>query len=76
MNEIQELSDLRPAPGTTSTTALWMMLAVVCGGAAMLIWLPQDTEPGATAATARSLDHAQVAPAKAGVNEVATSSGQ
>jgi hypothetical protein len=36
MSELQEISDLRPAPRTTPTPVLWLMLTAAVSGAGVL----------------------------------------
>ncbi len=44
MDEIRDISDLRPAPLPTPPAALWVMGAVAVGG----IWLLATSIPGTT----------------------------
>lgn len=50
MIEISELSDLRPAPRSTPKPVLWLMAAVVSGGA-LLLGLRADPGPAAPGST-------------------------
>jgi hypothetical protein len=63
MIDFPDIGDLRPAPRTTSTVVLWLMLLVVVGGAGVLIWPAARHEAGPAVSMARSQDPAQVAPA-------------
>lgn len=53
MNDLQEIGDLRPAPRTTPTLVLWMMMLVLFGGAALLAWTLPWALVGPTAVAVR-----------------------
>ena len=64
MRDLQEIDELRPAPRTTPTVVLWLMLSVVLGGAAVLAWTPPAALVGPMAS-------ANAAAASAGVRKEA-----
>ena len=70
MNEVKEISDLRPAPRTTPTSLLWTMLVVVIGGVGLLIWSPSGDKANAGASMVRAREPVQAASVPARASEV------
>lgn len=63
MSEFKDFGDLRPAPRTTPLTVMWLMLAVVLGCMALLVWASPGTAGDDTAVISAADGQSEVAEA-------------